>query len=142
MKIITWNINGYRAITGQNPSKRFDKVSRDNKLFDFIKSENPDIICLQETKASVEQIDEALREPEGYSGYYHSCTSKKGYSGVVTFTKTKPIKVNYHLGIEKFDVEGRLAETHFENFILLNIYFPKGYTDTDRLIYKMDFGEH
>jgi exodeoxyribonuclease III len=139
MKIITWNINGYRAITGQNPSKRFDKVTKENKLFDFIKSENPDIICLQETKASPEQIDEELREPEGYTGYYHSCVSKKGYSGVVTFTKIKPEKINCKLGIEKFDVEGRIVETHFKDFILLNIYFPKGYTDSERLDYKMEF---
>ncbi|MFH1050221.1 MAG: exodeoxyribonuclease III [bacterium] len=139
MKIITWNINGYRAITGQNPSKRFDKVTKENKLFDFIKSEDPDIICLQETKASVEQIDEELKEPDGYLGYYHSCTSKKGYSGVVTFSKIKPEKINYKLGIEKFDIEGRAVETHFKDFILLNIYFPKGYTDSERLDYKLEF---
>jgi len=142
LKIITWNINGYRAITGQNPSKRFDKISRDNKLFDFIYSQNPDIICLQETKADKEQIDESLRIPIGYFAYYHSCERKKGYSGVVTFTKIKPEKVNYKVGIEKFDVEGRLVETHFKDFILLNIYFPKGYTDSERLDYKMDFYEY
>lgn len=139
MKIITWNINGYRAITGQNPSIRYNKISQKNKLFDFIYKENPDIICLQETKASIEQINEELRQPENYLAYYHSCSKKKGYSGVVSFTKVKPNKVNFNLGIEMFDTEGRLVELHFDDFILLNIYFPKGYTDNERLDYKLEF---
>ena len=139
MKIITWNINGYRAITGQNPSRRYDTVSRENKLFDFIYTQNPDIICLQETKADVQQIDESIRIPNGYYAFYHSSERKKGYSGVVTFSKIKPQKVNYKIGIEKFDIEGRIVETHFEKFILMNIYFPKGYTDNERLDYKLEF---
>lgn len=139
MKIISWNINGYRAITGQNPSRRYDKVVKENKLFKFIDKERPDIICLQEIKASPEQIDENLRVPEGYYGYYNSCQIKKGYSGVAVFTKNKPKNVNYNFGIEKFDVEGRFLELDFEDFLLYNIYFPKGYTDDERLDYKLEF---
>ena len=86
MKIITWNINGYRSITGQNPSKRYDKINNENKLFDFIKNSNPDIICLQETKANIEQISEELRFPKDFSGEYFSA-QRKGYSGVATFVK-------------------------------------------------------
>ncbi|MFC2130755.1 exodeoxyribonuclease III [Bacteroidota bacterium] len=139
MKIITWNINGYRSITGQNPSKRYNKVSRENQLFKYIKKEKPDIICLQETKASIEQINEDLQYPFKYFGYYNSCETKKGYSGVVTFSKSEPKKVNYKLGIKKFDEEGRVVETHFKDFILLNIYFPKGYAASERLDFKLEF---
>ena len=139
MKIITWNINGYRAVTGQNPSRRFDKVVKENKLFKYIKKEKPDILCLQETKSSISQIDEKLRCPDGYEAFYHSCSVKKGYSGVVTFTKIKPGAIKYELGIDKFDREGRFVETDFDDFILLNIYFPKGYADSERLDFKLDF---
>ncbi|MCL5990897.1 MAG: exodeoxyribonuclease III [Bacteroidetes bacterium] len=139
MKIISWNINGYRAITGQNPSKRFDKVTKENKLFRFIDSEKPDIICLQETKASPEQIDEELLCPNGYEYYYNSSIEKKGYSGVAVFTKVKPKKVNYSVNEKRFDAEGRIIEMHFDDFILFNVYFPKGYADSERLTYKLEF---
>ena len=138
-KIITWNINGYRAISGQNPKKKYDKVIQENKLFEYIEKEKPDIICMQETKASEEQINEELRYPPGYVGYYHSCSVKKGYSGVVTFSKKEPKNVNLKIGIDKFDGEGRILETDFGDFVLFNIYFPKGYTDDPRLDYKMEF---
>lgn len=139
LKIVTWNINGYRAIAGQNPKRKYDKVIKENKLAEYIEQEKPDILCMQETKASLEQINEDLRYPEGYFGYYHSCSVKKGYSGVVTFTKNKPVKVNDKIGIERFDGEGRIIETDFDDFVLFNVYFPKGYTDDPRLDYKMDF---
>jgi exodeoxyribonuclease III len=139
MKIITWNVNGYRSITGQNPSKRYDKVSKDNKLFAYIEIEKPDIICLQETKADESQIDDNLKAPEGYTGFYHSCKETKGYSGVATFTKIKPKSVNMEIGVEKFDDEGRVIELEFDKFILFNIYFPKGYAASERLDYKLEF---
>ncbi|MBI5326353.1 MAG: endonuclease/exonuclease/phosphatase family protein, partial [Ignavibacteriae bacterium] len=139
MKIVSWNINGYRAITGQNPSKRYDKVTRDNKLFGFIHDENPDIICLQETKASPEQIDESLRCPDGYECFYNSSQEKKGYSGVAVFTKIKPAKSNFSIKEQKFDIEGRVIELQFSDFILFNVYFPKGYEDSERLNYKLEF---
>lgn len=141
MKIITWNINGIRAITGQNTSRRLDVVTKENKLFEYIRREQPDLIGLQETKADLEQINEELRYPEGYLGYYNSATSKKGYSGTVTFTKREPLKVTYGLGIERFDVEGRVVQTDFPEFTHFNIYFPKGYTDDPRLQFKMEFYE-
>ncbi len=139
MKIISWNINGYRAITGQNPSKRYDKIVKENKLFAYIKKENPDIICMQETKASPDQINEELICPPGYQYFYNSSQEKKGYSGVAVFTKTEPEKVNYKIGIEKFDLEGRIIELHFKDFILFDVYFPKGYEDSERLDYKLEF---
>lgn len=139
MKIISWNINGYRAITGQNPSKRYDKVTKENKLFGFIESEKPDIICLQETKASPGQIDDELLCPAGYEYFYGSSIEKKGYSGVAVFTKIKPEKINYSIDVNRFDIEGRMIELHFSDFILFNVYFPKGYEDSERLNYKLEF---
>lgn len=81
MKIVTWNVNGYRAITGQNKSIRLDNVSFENNLFNFIELEQPDIIGLQETKANPEQIADHLRVPRGYFAYYNSCKVKKGIAG-------------------------------------------------------------
>ena len=139
MKIISWNINGIRSILGQNPSKKFDVVSTENQLHKYIADEKPDIICLQETKADVEQIDEKLRVPEGYYGYYHSCERKKGYSGVVTYSKNEPVNVIKKIGIEKFDNEGRIIATDFDEFILFNVYFPNGTSGYDRVEYKLEF---
>lgn len=139
MKIISWNINGIRAITGQNPSKRLDEISRENKLFNYTAEQNPDILCVQETKASIDQISEEFRCPPGYEDYYFSSTAKKGYSGVAIFTKIKPKQIIYGIGIEKFDVEGRVIQAEFDDFTLMNIYFPKGYTDDPRLDYKLEF---
>lgn len=139
MKIITWNINGYRAISGQNPKTKYGKKFYKNYLFKYIEQEDPDIICLQETKSDVDEIKEELRYPPGYHGYYHSSRSKKGYSGVVTFSKKEPSDANFEIGIEKFDREGRIVEADFGDFIHYNIYFPKGYADSERLHFKLDF---
>lgn len=139
MKIISWNINGYRAITGQNASKRLDTVTKDNKLFQFIAEENPDIICLQETKSSPEQIHESLLAPSGYKSYFSSSTVKKGYSGVCVITKETPKNVNYGIGINEFDDEGRIIQLDFDKFTLFNIYFPSGTSGMHRVDYKLEF---
>ncbi len=139
MKIITWNINGLRSILGQNPSKRYDKIDYDNKLFDYIYKEKPDIICLQETKATEIQIDEQWRCPSGYLAYYNSCQIKKGYSGVLTFTKLQPKTVKNGIGNYKYDSEGRITEINFDDFVLFNIYFPSGTSGRDRVDYKLEF---
>jgi len=139
MKIISWNINGYRSITGQNPSKRYNVVNNDNKLFDYIGKSNPDIICLQETKANINQIASELLYPNGYNGHYCSA-DKKGYSGVATFVKNNiDAKHSAGFGIEKFDSEGRVIITETANFTLLNVYFPNGKRDAERLNYKLNF---
>lgn len=139
MKIISWNINGIRSILGQNPSKKYDKITKDNKLFEYILKESPDIICLQETKADMDQINVELRFPPGYEGIYHSCRRKKGYSGVVTFYKKQPISNEVNIGIEKFDEEGRIIASDFGDFILYNVYFPNGTSGQERIDYKLDF---
>lgn len=142
MKLITWNINGYRSITGQNPSKRYDVVTKENKLFDYIEKEDPDIICLQETKADIKQIKEELICPHGYHYVYNSATSKKGYSGVVVFSKKEAVNCNLILGKDDFDAEGRFIELDFGEFSVMNIYFPKGYEDNERLFYKLNFHDY
>jgi len=139
MKIISWNINGIRSLIGQNPSKNFDKVSNDNKLFEYIEKEQPDIICLQETKAEPEQIKEELRYPPGYYGYFNHSKAKKGYSGVVTYSKQKPLNFISDIGEEKFDREGRIMQTEYKDFFLFNVYFPNGTSGQDRVDYKLEF---
>jgi exodeoxyribonuclease-3 len=142
MKIVSWNINGFRAITGQNPSRRFDKISHDNKLFDYLNIHQPDIFVMQEIKSDFEQIHEDLRTAPGYESYFNSCKIKKGYSGVAVFSKERPIEVRFGFGDSRFDDEGRILECIYDDFTLLNIYFPKGYTDHERLDYKMDFYDY
>ncbi|GAB1371394.1 exodeoxyribonuclease III [Candidatus Kapaibacterium sp.] len=139
MKIISWNVNGIRSILGQNPSKKFNTVSKDNKLFDFIESEQPDIICIQETKAEAEQILPELRYPEGYSGYFNHSKAKKGYSGVVTYSRREAKSSFTDIGVEKFDIEGRVVATDFDDFILFNVYFPNGTSGMHRVEYKLEF---
>ena len=125
IRILSWNVNGIRA-------------SHKKGLLDWFKKENPDILCLQETKAHPDQLVEELKNVNGYESYFSSA-EKKGYSGVVTYTKIKPANVQNGLGIKKFDSEGRFIITEFDEFTLFNIYFPNGKASEERLQYKMDF---
>ena len=126
IKIISWNVNGIRA-------------SIKKGLADYVINEQPDIFCVQETKAEREQVPTDVWPPPGYRDYYHSCSVRGGYSGVATFTKTEPIHVNRNIDIERFDQEGRVMQTDFEHFTLLNVYFPNGGARDERLLYKLDF---
>ena len=125
MKLISWNINGIRA-------------SYKKGLYDWMLKEKPDILCLQEIKALPEQIPDSLMNISGYHVIINSA-ERKGYSGVLTFTKQKPLKVISKFDIEKFDIEGRIIITEFPSFILFNIYFPNGKKNKERLKYKLDF---
>lgn len=127
IKIVSWNVNGIRA------AKR-------KGLMDYLASEKPDIFCVQETKASPEQLDEELTSPDGYHVLYHSCTRKKGYSGVATFSRIPPNACSVGFALEKFDVEGRVVQTDYDDFVLLNVYFPNGGME-GRLQYKLEFYE-
>lgn len=126
MKIISWNVNGLRAV--------FNKGA-----FNNIYEVDADIICLQETKAHPEQLPEELRSPAGYHSYFDHSKLKKGYSGVAIFSKIKPEKVEYGLGIKKFDDEGRTLVAYYKDFVLLNVYFPNGGGGEDRLAFKMEY---
>lgn len=125
MKILSWNVNGIRAAI----SKGFKE---------WVKEEQPDILCVQETKADPALIDEALLNIEGYFSYW-SAGVKKGYSGVAVFTKDEPLSIKKGFGIERFDCEGRILIAEYRDFTLLNIYFPNGQMNEERLKYKMDF---
>ena len=125
MKLFSWNVNGVRAIEKKG-------------FLDWLSSESPDILCIQETKAKFEQLPDTLQNIDGYFSYWHSA-EKLGYSGVATFSKQEPLHVQYGLGIDKYDKEGRVIITEFENFLLYNIYFPNGQKDEIRLQYILDF---
>ena len=127
MRLISWNVNGIRAVTKKG-------------FLEWFEAESPDVLCLQETKAHPEQLTAALTAPEGY----HACFSsaeRKGYSGVVTYSKTKPMEVREGFGLTRFDAEGRTVVTDFGAFVLFNVYFPNGKASPERLDYKMDFYE-
>ena len=126
MKILSWNVNGLRA------------VYKKDSWNDFL-AEDPDIFCLQETKAHPDQLPEELRELKGYSSYFDYSKKRKGYSGVAIYTKTKPEKVVYGMGIEELDQEGRLLTLYFKDFVLMTGYFPNGGQGPERLEYKLEF---
>ena len=125
MKLISWNVNGIRAAVKKG-------------FLDYLDQEQPDILCIQESKAHKEQLASEILEDHGYCTYWHSGV-KKGYSGVATFCKEEPLFIQEGLGIEKYDVEGRVLLTEHKDFLLYNIYFPNGQKDETRLKYKLDF---
>ncbi len=125
MRLISWNVNGIRAISKKG-------------FLEWFAEEAPDILCLQETKAHPEQLIEELLTPKGYHANFSSA-EKKGYSGVVTYTKIQPQSITPGIGIHRFDSEGRIMITDMGDFILYNVYFPNGKASKERLIYKMEF---
>lgn len=123
MKIISYNVNGIRAALRKG-------------LLDWIKESQADIICIQETKAQPEQIPSSEFEELGYNCYWFSA-QKKGYSGVGILSKTKPDKVTYGMGIEKYDNEGRVIIAEYGDITVLNVYHPSGTTGEVRQAFKM-----
>lgn len=121
MKLVSWNVNGLRAVL----KKGFE---------DFFKSVDADIFCVQETKMQEGQIENFTLE--GYTQYWNSAV-KKGYSGTAIFTKIKPKNVTYGIGIEEHDQEGRVITLEFKNFYLVNIYTPNSKRELERLEYRM-----
>ncbi|WP_159521213.1 exodeoxyribonuclease III [Sunxiuqinia indica] len=124
-RILSYNVNGIRAAIKKN-------------FITWLKSENPAIICLQETKAQPGQMSEEAFEEMGYQIYAHSAV-KKGYSGVAILCKEKPDHVEYGMGNDKYDVEGRVIRADFGDLSVISVYFPSGTTGGPRQAYKMDF---
>ena len=120
MKIISWNVNGIRAILKKG-------------FLDFINDFNPDIICIQETKAHPEQVDLDL---DNYKYKYWNSATKKGYSGTAIFSKIKPISVQNDMNIEKHDDEGRVICMELKNYFLVTVYTPNSKRDLSRLDYR------
>ena len=119
MRLISWNVNGIRAIL----TKGFE---------DFFNKIDADIFCIQETKCQEGQVDLKF---EGYRSYWNSA-EKKGYSGTAIFTKIEPLSVKYGIGIEEHDKEGRVMTLEFKNFYLVNIYTPNSKRELERLGYR------
>lgn len=125
LRILSWNVNGVRSVAKKG-------------FAEFIEINNPDILCIQETKAREEDIPKELKEITDYYSYFSS-PERKGYSGVGVYTKEIPLSIKTNFGISKFDNEGRALILEYPYFILLNIYFPNGKMSGERLQYKMDF---
>ena len=124
MKLVSWNVNGLRAVI----NKGFEK---------FFKEVDADIFCIQETKMQEDQIDENIKEIfKEYNSYWNSA-EKKGYSGTAIFTKLRPNAVTYGIGIEEHDKEGRVITLEFDNFFMINCYTPNSKRELERLDYRM-----
>jgi len=126
IKILSWNVNGIRAVHKKG-------------FLDWLMAESPDILCIQETKASQEQLPRELISPDGYQSFWRAASVKKGYSGVAVYTKNAPLHVEMGMGIDRFDAEGRLMRLDYPEFMLFNVYFPNGKMGSERLQFKMDF---
>jgi exodeoxyribonuclease-3 len=122
MKIISFNVNGIRAIAQKN-------------FFADMEHHNPDILCLQETKATVEQVKDTVKSLFGYEVYANEA-SRKGYSGTAILTKITPLSVKYDIQIEEHDQEGRVVCLEFEDFFLVNVYTPNSGGELLRLGYR------
>ncbi len=128
MKIISWNVNGIRA------------VARKGNLEEVFAGKQPDLLCLQETKAHPDQLTASIRHPKGYFSYF-SWAEKKGYSGVATFSRDEALSVRTDFVESGFGEEGRILVTEHPDFLVYNMYFPNGKASSERLRYKMDFYE-
>jgi exodeoxyribonuclease-3 len=129
LKITTWNVNGLRAALGKG-------------IWDWVRLENPDVLCLQEIKARPDQLSIEYHELFNRHTIFWNPAEKPGYSGVATFTSSPPISVNYGIGKDEFDLEGRVIQTKFPDFILFNVYFPSGQRGLERVEFKLKFYSH
>jgi len=123
MKLISWNVNGIRSVLGKG-------------FLEYVNREDPDILCLQETRAHPDQVDLALEQFP-----YHDWNSaeKKGYSGTAIFSKKEPLAAIHEIGIEKHAGEGRVITLEFKDFFLVNVYTPNAQNELTRLDYRMEW---
>lgn len=120
MKLLSWNVNGLRAVLKKN-------------FLEFLDAERPDVLCLQEIKCSPEDVEQLW--PRQYDTYWNSAP-RKGYSGTLMFTKTQPVNVSNGVEILEHDGEGRVQTAEFEHFLLVNVYVPNSKRDLSRLTYR------
>ncbi len=126
MQIFSFNVNGIRSI--------FKKPD----FLEFIQSQKPNILCLQETKAHENDIPFDIKFIDNYESYWNE-GEKKGYSGVVIYSKIKPKEIITRFPFDILNKEGRVIQANFDQFILLNVYFPNGKASSERLEYKLKF---
>ena len=125
MKIISFNVNGIRAIAQKD-------------FFEDMNRVNPDVICLQETKATVEQVKDTVKSLSAYEVYANEA-NKKGYSGTAILTKRTPISISYDIDIEEHDQEGRVTSVEFDNYFLVTVYTPNSGGELARLPYRKNW---
>ena len=123
MKLISWNVNGLRAVLRKN-------------FLEFLDAEKPDVLCLQETKCTPDNVEQLWTAK--YKTYWNSA-ERAGYSGTAIFTKQRPLKVTPHVGITDHDKEGRVLTAEFETFLLVNVYVPNSKRDLSRLPYRQQW---
>ena len=126
IKLVSWNVNGLRAVMKKDFFASFQQM-------------DADIFAIQETKIQENQLTDEMKNIAGYESCWAHASVKKGYSGVGTYYRLKPQRVNTELGIPEFDQEGRVIELDFDDFIFFNVYFPNGQMSDERLQYKLDF---
>lgn len=125
MRIVSWNVNGIRAVLKKDFSSSLELL-------------NPDIICFQETKAQCDQVKEAIGNLDDFHLVSNSAV-KKGYSGTAILSKIKPLKVEYDIGIEEHDQEGRVIAAHYDDFVLVTVYTPNSGSELKRLEYRQQW---
>ncbi|MBN1157902.1 MAG: exodeoxyribonuclease III [Bacteroidales bacterium] len=128
MRIITWNVNGIRAMVGKG-------------FYGTMKQLDADIICIQETKADEKVVQDVAADMNGYQ-FLASSAVKKGYSGTAVFTRPEPVKHFLNTGKEEHDQEGRMITVEYEKFFLVNLYVPNSGQDLKRLDYRKEWDEH
>ena len=128
MRFVSWNVNGFRAVSKKEDWSWFSRTQAD-------------VVGLQETKASPDQIPAEQREPEGWHSWWSSSTVKKGYSGTAIFTKHQPLSVAYGIGTEEHDKEGRVITLEYEEFYLMCVYTPNSQRELARLSYRVKWEE-
>jgi len=124
--LYSWNVNGIRAMQRKG-------------LLDWFAAVQPDVLCLQETKAEPTQLDDALRAPDGYHTFWTWSTVRKGYSGVALYTRIPPLHVQIGMGVPEFDAEGRTIIAEYADFVLIGAYFPNGGQAHLRVPFKMAY---
>jgi len=127
MKLISWNVNGIRAVAKKDFFKDFSEMA-------------PDVLCLQETKAQDEQVAETLMQVEGYH-LYSSSAEKKGYSGTAVLSRSKALNVSQGIGIAEHDKEGRVLCLEYDSIFLVNVYVPNSGNDLKRLNYRQEWDQ-
>jgi len=123
VKLVSWNVNGLRAVLKKN-------------FLDYLAEEDPDVLCLQETKASPDQVEQLW--PTTFATHWNTAV-KKGYSGTAVFTKTRPLKVTQGIGHEDHDQEGRVITLEYPEFFLVNVYVPNSQRELTRLAYRQQW---
>ena len=128
LKLISWNVNGLRAVMKKDFLQTFATL-------------DADVFAIQETKLQQPQLTQQMTEIGGYESFWSHAVTKKGYSGVGTYTRIPVADTRHGIGLSRFDDEGRILETDFGDFVFFNVYFPNGQMGEERLQYKLDFYE-